>query len=82
MLIARQETKNPINLFIMLAKTNKLDSRVVVVLVEKTTIVRFWQLLGVVRIKREIKPGFANTFEARKRFEWQPGEDLHHQIIS
>jgi len=81
MLIAWQETKSPINLFIMLAETNKLDSRVVV-LVEKTTIVRFWQLLGVVRIKLEIKPGFANTFEARKRFEWQPGEDLHHQIIS
>ena len=81
MLIAWQETKSLINLFIMLAETNKLDSRVVV-LVEKTTIVRFWQLLGVVRIKREIKPGFANTFEARKRFEWQPGEDLHHQIIS
>jgi hypothetical protein len=41
-----------------------------------------WELLAVVWIRRERKPRLADTFEAAKGLQWQPRQNLHHQIIS
>jgi len=72
-----QETKSSINSFVIFGQTNKLDSRVVTILVEKTSW-NFGQLLAVVRIGRESQPGFAYTFKTAKRFEWQPGQYVYY----
>jgi hypothetical protein len=68
-----QETKSSINAFIIFGQTDKLDTRVVTILVEKTSW-NFGQLLGVVRIGRESEPGFAYSFKTAKGFEWQTGQ--------
>jgi hypothetical protein len=59
------------------SKPDSRDCSIITVLVEKTCR-NFQKLLAVVRIRGEGKPGLGDAFEAAKRLERQPREDLHY----